>query len=180
LKRRSVVLLAVVLIVVVGAFGITRLQSELIPNLDIPVLTVITSYPGASPEVVDTQVGSLIDNAVRGLPDLDTVQTTSSSGTSVVVANFNYGTDMAAQEQQLTQILNSLQLPQGATRPNIQRISLDQFPVFQMSLTGANGDLSTLRQVAEQRYLPALSAVDGVSRVDVTGGSTNGVVISLD
>ncbi|HEX3721325.1 MAG TPA: efflux RND transporter permease subunit, partial [Nitrolancea sp.] len=180
LSRRSVVLLLTALIVLVGAFGITRLQSELIPNLDIPVLTVITSYPGASPEVVDSQVGSPIDNAVRSLPDIDTVQTTSSNNTSVVVANFNYGTDMAAQEQQLTQLLNGLQLPAGASRPNIQRISLDQFPVVQLSLTGANGDLATLRQVAEQRYLPALSAVDGVSRVDVTGGSTDGVVIALD
>jgi HAE1 family hydrophobic/amphiphilic exporter-1 len=180
LKRRSVVLLAVVLVVLVGSFGITRLQTELIPNLDIPVLTVITPYPGASPQVVDSQVGSSVDNVVRGLSNLDTVQSTSSSNLSVIVANFKYGTDMEAAERQLTQLLNGLQLPQGAGKSNVQRISLDQFPVYQLSLTGASGDLASLRTVAEERYLPALSAVDGVSRVDVTGGSTKGVVIALD
>ncbi|HYH12234.1 MAG TPA: efflux RND transporter permease subunit, partial [Thermomicrobiales bacterium] len=61
LKQRSVVVLLTLLITIAGTFGITRLQSELLPNIEIPVITVITTYPGAAPQIVDEQVSVPID-----------------------------------------------------------------------------------------------------------------------
>lgn len=77
-------------------------------------------------------------------------------------------------------MLGGLQLQQGVGRPSIQRISFNQFPVVQLALTGANGDLAALRRVTEERYVPALAAVQGVSRVEVTGGGDNALLIAID
>ena len=78
LRQRSVVLLATILIAIIGVFGVTQLKTELLPDINIPVITVITTYPGAGPQLVDQQVSVPIDRAIRGLSGLDTVQTTSS------------------------------------------------------------------------------------------------------
>ncbi len=180
LRQRSVVLLATILIAIIGAFGVTQLKTELLPDINIPVITVITTYPGAGPQIVDQQVSVPIDRALRGLSGLDTVQTTSSDNVSIVVAQFSYGQPMDEREQELTRLLAGIQLPQGVGRPAIQRISFNQFPVMQLALTGANDNLATLRQVAQQRYVPALSAVQGVSRVEVTGGADDAMLIVID
>ncbi len=180
LGKRSVVLLAAVLIAVMGVFGVTQLKTELLPNIDFPVLTVITSYPGASPDSVDAAVTQPISSTVRALPGVTTVQTTSSEGLSVVVAEFAYGTNTKDAAQTLSTQVGQISLPTDATAPNIQRINFNQFPIVQLSLTGANGDLAQLRQLAQTRYLPALSGLDGVGRVEINGGADDVVSITLD
>lgn len=180
LRKRSVVILATVLVAIMGLFGVTRLQTELIPDLEFPVITVITNYPGAPPDAVDQDVTLPIENVIRGLPGIDTVQSTSSEGFSVVVAQFDYGTDMKDREQSALAAVNGISLPSGAGRPDIRRINLNQFPIVQLALTGANSDAAALRKVAQEQFVPALSAVDGVNRVEVTGGADDAVQIELN
>ena len=180
LRKRSVVLLAAILIAFIGAFGITQLKTELMPNIDFPVVTVLTSYPGASPEAVDSGVSTPITNAVRAVPGLSTARSTSSEGFSVVVAEFAYGTNMKDVTQTLTTSLGQLPLPDGATKPTVQQINFNQAPIMQLGLTGANGDLATLRQIAQTQFVPALSSLDGVGNVDVTGGADDVVQLTLD
>ena len=81
LKQRSVVILATVLIALMGIFGMTRLKTELLPDINIPVLTVITTYQGADPNAVDTAISQPVAAQVQGLPGIKTVQTQSSSRT---------------------------------------------------------------------------------------------------
>ncbi len=180
LSKRSVVILATILIAVMGAFGVSQLQTELLPNIDFPVLTVITSYPGASPDAVDAAVTQPIANTVKALPGITSTQSTSSEGLSVVIAQFDYGTNTKDAAQTLSTEIGQVSLPQGATQPNIQRINFNQFPIVQLSLTGANNNLAQLRQIAQANYLPALTGVDGVGRVDITGGADDVVAITLD
>ena len=180
LGKRSVVLLATLLIAVMGAYGVTQLKTELLPNIDFPVLTVITNYPGASPDAVDSAVTQPLAAAVRALPGVTTTQSTSSEGLSVIIAQFTYGTNTKDAAQTLSTQLGQVPLPQGATQPNIQRINFNQFPIVQLSLTGANGDLVTLRQLAQQRYQPALAGLDGVGRTEINGGADDVVAITLD
>jgi HAE1 family hydrophobic/amphiphilic exporter-1 len=180
LRKRSVVLLAALLVGIMGAFGITRLQTELFPSLEFPVVAVITSYPGAPPDTVDTTITQPIENAVRTLPGIDTIQTTSSDGFSVVIAQFDFGAPMKDREQEALAAISSITLPEGAGRPDVQRINFNQFPIVQLALTGADGNAATLRDVALSQIVPVLSGVDGVNRVEVTGGADDVVRISLD
>ncbi|HET9014744.1 MAG TPA: efflux RND transporter permease subunit [Thermomicrobiaceae bacterium] len=179
-RKRSVVLLAAILIAFMGAYGVTQLKTELMPNIDFPLVTVLTSYPGASPEAVDSGVSTPITNAVRAIPGLSTVRSTSSEGYSVVVAEFAYGTNMKDVVQTLTSSLGQLTLPQGASKPTVQQINFNQAPVMQLGLVGAGGNLATLRQIAQTQFVPGLSGLDGVGNVDVTGGADNVVQLNLD
>ncbi len=180
LRQRSVVLLAAILIAVIGGFGATQLETELIPSVDFPIITVSTTNPGVSPEVIDADITMPVVNAVRALPGLSSVRSTSSEGSSIVVAEFEYGTNMKDAAQALTATLGQMKVPDGASRPDVQRINMDQAPVVQLSLTGANGDLAALRSAAQQRLVPALTAIDGVGRVVVTGGADDIVLIKFD
>ncbi len=180
LKQRSVVVLLTILIALAGAFGVTRLQSELLPSFDIPILTVITVSPGSGPETVDSTISQPVTQALTGIQGLKSATSQSSEGFSVVIAEFDYGEDMAKRQDDISQALANVQLPQGVQAPKIQRINLQQFPVIQLALTSEDGDLTKLRQIADAQFAPRISGADGVSRVEVVGGSTNQLVIELD
>ncbi|MGC4193046.1 MAG: efflux RND transporter permease subunit [Thermomicrobiales bacterium] len=181
LRQRAVVVLLAILIVLAGAFGVTRLRSELLPNFEIPIITVITVQPGAGPETVDSTISQPMSNALTGIQGMKSVQAQSSEGFSVIVAEFNYGQDMAKAQQDISEAIGNVSLPSGAQQPKIQRINLQQFPVIQLAITSEDGkDLSALRAIADTQFVPKLSSADGVSRVEVVGGSTNQLVIALD
>jgi HAE1 family hydrophobic/amphiphilic exporter-1 len=180
LKQRSVVILLTVLIAIGGVLAVTRLKSELLPNLELPIVTVITTYPGAGPTDVDAQLSDPIAQALAGVPGLADVQTTSSEGFSVVVAQFDFGEDMVARQDDVNRVVQGVTVPQGAGQPTVERVSLQQFPVMQVSLTSDDLSLSQLRQVALTQYAPAISGADGVNRVEVIGGADDQLVIALD
>jgi HAE1 family hydrophobic/amphiphilic exporter-1 len=174
------VVLLTLLIALAGTFGLTRLQTELLPDMEIPVLTVITPYPGAGPEAVDTQLSNPISQAVTSISGLKSVQTTSSEGFSIVIAEFDYGEDMGAREEDVTQALAGIQLPNGASQPDIERINLQQFPVIQLAISTEDGDLAKTREIALNQFVPSLTSASGVSRVEVLGGTEDQLQIALD
>jgi HAE1 family hydrophobic/amphiphilic exporter-1 len=180
LRQRSVVVLLTLLIALAGTVGLTRLQTELLPDLEIPVLTVVTPYPGAGPEAVDARLSQPVSQAITGVTGLESVQTTSSEGFSIVIAEFEYGADMAARQDEISQALAGIQLPDGASQPSIERINLQQFPVLQLAISTEDGDLARTRQIAMDQFVPALSAAPGVSRVEVIGGTEDQLQIALD
>ncbi|MCC6704817.1 MAG: efflux RND transporter permease subunit, partial [Thermomicrobiales bacterium] len=180
LRQRSVVMLATILIMLVGVVGVTRLKTELFPDINIPVITVITTYPGADPNAVDQGLSQPISAQIESLPGLDTITTQSSEGFSVVIAEFEYGTNMEQREQQIAAAMNGVPLPDGAGRPEVTRISFNQFPIVQLALTQADAELSTLRDLATGSFAPAIQSVDGVGEVEVIGGADDLLLIQLD
>lgn len=86
LRQRSVVVLVTIVIAFAGVFSVTQLQEELLPNLELPIVTVITAYPGAGPADVDSRVSMPISQSLSGITGVDEIQTTSNEGVSVVVA----------------------------------------------------------------------------------------------
>src|SRR5438477_10583425 len=102
LRLGVVVLLGVVLLFGAGIFAATQVQQDLLPDISVPAVIVITPYPGASPEVVDGQVSVPVVNAMQGMTGADTVQSTSSEGASLVMVVFRDGVDLKAAEQDVT------------------------------------------------------------------------------
>src|SRR5689334_25378614 len=87
-------MLGVVLLFGGGIYAATQVQQDLLPDISIPAVIVITPDPGASPEIVDTQVSVPMVNAIEGVSGVDTVQSTSSQGASLVIVLFKDGTDL--------------------------------------------------------------------------------------
>ena len=111
LGNKSVVLLAAVLLIGSGVYATTRLNQELLPDISFPIVVVSTPVPGAGPELVDEQVTQPVEDAVDGVPRIESVQSTSSSGFSVVVIEFALETDTEEAEAELQSALEGIELP---------------------------------------------------------------------
>ncbi len=179
LRRRTVTVLAVVLVLAAGVFTYRTLPVELFPEIEFPLITVTTFYPSANPDAVVEDVTAPVENVISGIDGLESTQSISSENRSVVLASFEFGTDMAEVENLINSNINGIQFPTGVNPPIVGRINPDSFPVLQLSVTG-DGDILDIQEVLESRILPEISVVDGVFRVEVTGNVQRQVTVTAD
>ena len=179
IKKRTITLLAVVLLLVGGVFTYNSLQVELFPEIEFPLVAVITSYSSVDPEGVVEDVTSPIERAISGTQGLESIQSTSLEGNSIVLANFRFGTDMANAESNIESAVNGLSFPSGVNEPTVGRFSPEQAPVIQLGVVSDQG-LSVLGPVVETQVVPRLSSIDGVLDVRVSGDSQRQVQVSVD
>ena len=179
LRRRSVTILAIILVLAAGIFTYRTLPVELFPEIEFPLVTVVTFYPSANPDAVAKEVTAPIENAIKGIDGLDSMQSVSSENRSVILANFEFGVDMAEAENTIDANVRGIQFPTGVIQPVVGRIDPDSFPVLQLSVTG-DKDMTELQQVTESLVVPAIEGVDGVFSVDVAGTVERQALISVD
>ncbi len=178
--RRSVILLLAAALFLTGIYSWANLQQELLPDIQLPVITVIAPYPGASANDVAEQVTKPIERAISNVPRLENLQSTSANSVSVVVAQFSYGTDVKETKTAIDNGIAGLGLPQGVT-PQVSALDINQTPVIIASVSASGpGGLATAARVARDDIVPALQGLDGVASVDVTGGEEQRAVITLD
>ena len=160
--------LVVILVLAGGVFTYRTLPVELFPEIEFPLVTVTTFYPSANPEAVAREVTEPIENAITGVDGLDTLQSFSSENRSIVLATFEFGTDMAEAESDISSSVNSISFPDLVADPAVGRIDPDAFPVLQLSLSGER-DLIELQEILDSTVLPVISDVDGVFAIEVAG-----------
>jgi len=180
LKNRALIALVTIVAAVFGGLALTNLKQELIPSLELPALVVMTTYPGASPEVVENDVSTPIESAIQGVPDLESTTATSTTNASIVQAMFSYGTNLATAEQKIQQAINriSSQLPEDVT-PQVLSVSIDDFPVIQVAVTGFE-DADNAQAQLESVAIPDLEDVDGVNAAEIVGGVGQRITITPD
>lgn len=179
LKRAAVVVLATLLLSLLGGYSASRLNVDLLPDIEFPVVSIVTIYPGASPDDVNTGVTIPIEGVISGTTGLQSVTSTSSEGVAVTVAQYDFGTDLDDVERTITSGLGGLNLPQGAVAPQVNRFNFNNFPVITLGLLG-DLDPSELEALASGRIVPELRGLPGVARVDVTGGAQRQVRLTID
>ena len=179
IKRRSVTLLAVAIVLVAGVFTYNSLRVELFPEIDFPLVVVTTSYPSADPEGVVQDVTAPIESAILGAAGLETLQSTSFEGNSIVLATFVYGTDMRNAESNIETALNAIPFPRGVEEPDVGRFSPDQIPVIQFSVLSEQGP-EVVAPLVKSQILPRLEEIDGVLQVRASGEIQRQVLVSVD
>ncbi|MDF2509745.1 MAG: hydrogenase expression protein, partial [Microbacterium sp.] len=180
LKNRALIALITIVAAVFGGLALTNLKQELIPSLELPALVVMTTYPGASPEVVENDVSTPIESAIQGVPGLESTTATSTTNASIVQAMFAYGTNLATAEQKIQQSINrvSSQLPEDVS-PQVLSVSIDDFPVIQVAVTGFE-DADNAQAELESVAIPELEDVDGVNAAEIVGGVGQRITITPD
>jgi HAE1 family hydrophobic/amphiphilic exporter-1 len=181
LRLGVVVFLGVALLLGAGVYAATQLQQDLLPDISVPAVIVITPYPGASPEIVDQQVSVPVGNAMQGVAGANTVQATSSQGASLVIILFKDGIDLKSAEQDVNSALGRVRplLPPQANSSTVQTFSTNSLPIltYAISATEPLGDLSgQLRTQA----LPKLKGLSGVQSVVISGAPTDEVDVTVD
>ena len=180
MKNRALIALITVVAAIFGGIALTSLKQELAPSIEFPQLSIVTSYPGASPDIVNTDVSTPIETAIQGITGLESTSTSSSTGLSRVTASFTYGTDLAFAEQKMLSAVNRIagQLPEDVD-PQVIALSLDDFPVLQIAVTGVD-DISALSDEIERTTLSEITDVDGVRDATLIGEVGQRVTITPD
>ena len=177
LRFRTVTLLIVAMLVGAGAYSVGQLNQELFPSIEIPNLIVTATLPGAGPNAVADDVATPIEAALLSTSSLEHVQSTSLEGLTIVSASYEFGTDMDAVLTDAREKVAALNLPEGS-EVQIQRISLDAFPVFSVAVSGA--DEAALEDYVTTTLSPAIGRLSEVADVRVAGGSNFVISVVLD
>ncbi len=168
LRRTSVTILIVVSILLGGTLTYRSLSVELFPEIEFPLVTVSTYYPSSNPDAVVRNVTEPIENAISGVQGLESIQSSSFENRSVILASFKFGTDMREAELTIISNLNGISFPPGVDEPAVGRINPDTFPVIQLSVLG-DREAIEVQEFVESLVVPAISSVDGVLRIELTG-----------
>jgi CzcA family heavy metal efflux pump len=178
--RRSL-LFVIGLLAAAGALTAFRLPISLFPNVAFPRAVVALDAGDRPAEQMATLVTMPVEEALRRVPNVLDVESKTSRGSAEISVNFDWGTDMAQATLQaqssISEILGTL--PQG-TSMQVRRMDPTVFPVLAYSLTSKQQSLSALHDLAQFQMRPLLSSVEGVARVDVTGGATDEFEVAVD
>jgi hydrophobic/amphiphilic exporter-1 (mainly G- bacteria), HAE1 family len=180
-ERPVLTTMMVVTLLVLGLFSYTRLRVDLFPDVEFPIVTVATTYPGAGPEEIETQVTDRIEEAVASLANIESMSSISQENASIVIIEFDIGVDAEQAAIDVRERVESVRglLPTDVETPVVQRFDFDAFPIMEMALFGPQG-VDPLYELADRDLSERLSRVDGVAAVSVVGGREPEVVVSVD
>lgn len=180
LANRSLVALITVVIIGFGAFSIPSLRQQLLPSLEFPIAAVMVTYPGASPEVVEQQATTPIEDGLQAVPGLESVTSTSKAGNATVLVQFDYGTDLDSATGKVEQAVNRLQgqLP-DSVQTSVFAGSTDSLPVITLAASGSLSQRDLAHRLTDS-VAPKVRKIDGVKDATVTGVRDEQVTITPD
>ena len=181
IKRPSLVIVLFTILTLGGLFSYKMLGYELIPKFDTKAITIVTTYPGASPGEVENTVTKKIEDAVASLENIKKLESKSLESVSLVTiqlqptADADYALNDA--QRKINKILKDL--PKDVDPPSLSKFSLDDLPVVTLS-SSANMEEKAFYDLIDKRVSPILSRLNGVAQVNLIGGSEREIQVSLD
>lgn len=171
-----------VALLVMGAFSLQRLGLDQYPNVDVPVVVVVTSYPGATPETVETEVTRPVEDALNAISGLDEVTSTSYEGRSVVVAKFKLEVQSSSAAQEVRDKIAAIEanFPEDAKKPVISRFDPAAEPVLSVAISSTSLDVPALTTLADQKVVRQLTTVAGVGQATLVGARKRQIDVMID
>lgn len=179
LGNKFAIFLMVVLIILGGVYSSAKLKLELLPDVENPVISVQTTMSGATPQSTQDEISSKIDNQVRSLAYVNSVQTESIPNASIVTVEYDNGTDMDKAEEQLKKEIDKIKFKDGVGEPELTRNSMDAFPVVAYSFTSNNQKLKDVTKKLNQQLVPKLQTIDGVQNAQLNGQTNREVSLKF-
>ena len=181
IKRSTLVVIVFLALSLLGIFCYTMLNYELIPKIDMPMMMITTTYPGASADEVESSVTKKLEDALSALENVKNMSSSSQEGYSIISIELlaNTNTDVALQDAQRKVNAVLYQLPVGAKTPSLLKFSTDQIPVLKLGVH-ANIPSTELYQITKDQIKPRLSKINGVAQVTLIGGDRREIKINVD
>ncbi|MGE5190003.1 MAG: efflux RND transporter permease subunit [Gemmatimonadota bacterium] len=169
-------------LVTLGAFSYKRLAIDMFPDVEIPVVTIVTKFPGASPETVEREVTKRIEEAVNPIAGVKRVLSTSRESVSTVMVEFRLEVRIndAAQEARAKVGAVRGNLPQGIEEPIIQKVDFSAFPIVSLAVRSASLSPRDITTLVEKRVKRRIENISGVGKVDLVGASKREVTVDVD
>ena len=179
-KRPFTVLVAVVMLIVLGIVSFMKLTTDLLPTISIPYVMVITTYPGASPERVESDVTQVLESALGTVNGVENVSSVSYENYSLVTLEFADDTNMDSAMVKLSTQVNQIELPENVGTPSLMEISPDMMATMYLAVDYDGGDIYDLTAFVDETVIPHMERQNGVASVTATGMVEESVEIRLD
>jgi multidrug efflux pump subunit AcrB len=180
--RRPVFATVLILsLVVIGLFAYNQLGVDRFPKVDIPTITISTRLVGAGPEEMETDISDKIEEAVNTISGIDTLQSTSSDGQSLVIVSFELEKNLDVAAQEVRDKVNGIlgQLPKDADPPIIQKVDPDAVPVLAVALSGP-APIRDITEYADKTLRRRIESISGVGQVLIVGGRPRQINVVVD
>ncbi len=170
------------LLVVLGALSYTKLALRELPDIDPPVVSVETNYPGASAAVVETRITQILEDAVSGIEGVDTLESSSRNGRAAITIEFKLSRDIESAANDVRDAISRVvdRMPEEADPPEVAKVSADADVILWLNLNSDRLDPMSLNDYAERYIVDRLSAIEGVARVRIGGEQRYAMRIWLD
>src|SRR5690348_10976874 len=174
IKRPIVTVVTMIALVVFGFASCARLDTDEFPDIDAPIVFVAIAYPGASPDVVEREVVTRLEDKISGISGVDKINSTSRDGFAQIIVQFVFSKPVDQATQDIRDAISAVraQLPQEILEPIIQRFDPNQLPIVSLALTSTVLTPPQLTQLADQQIAGDLRAIAGVAQVNVVGGDS--------
>ena len=181
-KRPVAMIIIVSVIIILGFVSLSRMTVDLIPEMDFPMVVVMTEYPGVGPEEVESQVSKPLESTLNTLSNIEEIQSISSSGSSLILVSFKWGTNLDSAINEMRESISLIEgyLPSGVQKPMVIRMDPNMMPVIQIGMNSDTMTLGQLQEVAEDLIEPRLSRITEVASVAITGGQQREVKVEVD
>ena len=180
-KKPYTVVVAVVLVLILGVVSFTKMNTDLLPSMDMPYAMVMTTYPGASPETVDQTVTRPIEQSMATVSNITNVSSVSSENASVVILEFSEDANMDSVTLEMRENLDQIKgyWDESVGNPMIMKLNPDMLPVFvaAVDMDGLTAPKTT--DYVENHILQEMESIAGVARVSVSGGVTEQIRVEL-
>jgi hydrophobe/amphiphile efflux-1 (HAE1) family protein len=181
IKRPSLVIVLFTILTLGGLFSYSNLGYELIPKFETNVITIATTYPGASPSEVENTVTKKIEDAIASLENIKKIDSKSYESLSTVSITLTSTADVNISMNDAQRKINAIisDLPDDAETPSLTKFSLSDLPIMTI---GANGkmDEAEFYDLIDKKLTPVLSRVEGVAQVNIIGGNEREIQVNLD
>lgn len=156
-------------LVVFGMISFKSMPVALFPNIDFPIVTIQTAYPGADPESVESKVTDKIEEAVSGVDGIDKLISTSYEGLSVVTVQFELTKDIEEATNDVRDKIGTLHLDADVESPSVQKVSASGAASIKLFISTKTGDPVALMRFADEQIKPKLQRIQGVAKIDIVG-----------
>lgn len=181
-KRPMTVFVAVILVILLGVVAFTRMTPDLLPNLDFPYVVIVTSYPGASPEQVETEITRPVEQSVATLDNIVDIQSVSSENMSMLILEFSEDANMDATTMNIREQLDQLgaSWSDAVGQPYILKINPNMLPVNVSAIACEGYSTAALSTLVEDTLLPQLEGIEGVASVTASGMVEESIQVLFD
>ena len=170
-RKPFTIIVAVILVLILGIVSFTKMQTDLLPNMNLPYVMVMTTYGGAAPEAVEETVTKTVEQSLASVSGLKNMTSQSSENLSIVALEFEGDTNMDSATIDIRENLDMIsdQFPDEVGNPTIMKISMDMMPVLVTAIDSDKMEAGELSQYVEKTLKPSLESVNGVASVSTAG-----------
>ena len=180
-KRPVTTILIFVALMVMGIYSLTQLPVDLYPEMELPYVIILTTYPGASASDIESNVTKPLENTLNSISNLKEITSTSSDATSVIFMNFEYGTNLDEASNDIRSNLSFVErfLPEDCEKPTIMKISTSMMPIIFYAIT-AKESYAGLEKILDEKIVNPLNRIEGIGSVSLSGVPGRKVYIDVD